>query len=873
MTESLSWEIGQRCGRVWASGAVDGRPFPLPGDRPHYARDRTIDIRHIKLEITLDLEGKRVSGEVHITLAPINDGLTHVEFDAVEMDIDAVRMRSGEPLAFDHSDGRLRLDLGGARRAGEDLTIVVEYSAGPRRGLYFIAPDEGYPDKPVQAWSQGEDEDSRHWFPCYDFPNEMATSEVVVTVAEPYTVISNGELMAVTRGPDGRTHTYHWYQSVPHVAYLISVVAGEFAQITERLDGLPVQYFVPKGREEDGRRVLGNTPDMIRFFSERIGIPYPYAKYAQVTVADFIFGGMENISATTLTDTILHDERAHLDYSADSLVAHELAHQWFGDLLTCRDWAHAWLNEGFATYLEALYKEHHEGIDEFRYHLCQEAQTYFREDARRYRRPIVTNVYREPIDLFDRQSYEKGGWVLHMMRFVLGEELFWKAVRHYAAKHCGTNVTTPDLQRAVEEATGRNLDWFFDQWVFKAGHPQFKVAYEWDDAAGQARLTVNQTQETDGQTPLFRMPVNIAFATGDGNQTFRVQLSEKEQSFYFPLPEKPKMVRFDPGSWLLKTLEFKRPKELLLHQLQHDDDVMGRIDAAKGLAKLGTPEAVGALKTAVLQDPFWGVQAEAAKALGEMKSKAAMHALIECLGVEHPKARRGVVAALGDFRDEPPAHRGGAAAGALERVLSEGDASYYVEAEAARSLGKTKSSRALDALVKALEKDSHNEVIRVRAFEGMAELKEERAIPVAVEWTAYGKPSQARQAAASALGTLGEVASPGQREQVLDRLVELLGDPDLRVRLSAVAALQELKDDKAVPHLERLAERDLDGRVVRRAREAAARIREGKDKGEEVRKLRTDLDKLAEENRELRDRLARLEARLDAAGRSTEEAM
>jgi aminopeptidase N len=837
------------------------RPFALPGDKPHYARDRLVDVRHIKLELAIDPEEKRIEGTCHTTFAPINDGVTHVEYDAAELEIAGVTL-DGNAAPFTYDGARLCIDLGSPRKAGEELTTSVAYAASPRRGLYFVGPDEGYPDKPLQVWSQGQDEDSRHWYPCVDFPNEMATSELLVTVPSPMMAVGNGELAGVSE-VDGR-RTYHWRQSTPHVAYLLSVACADFAEIEERVDGVPLTYYVQKGREDEARRALGRTGEMVRLFNELTGIPYPYAKYAQVCVADFIFGGMENVSATTLTDTVLYDEKAAPDFEpfADGLVAHELAHQWFGDLLTCRDWAHGWLNEGFATYFDALWSEHHFGIDDFRYDMRQNAEIYMRDDASRYRRPIVDNTYNEPIDLFDRQFYEKGACVLHMLRYVLGDELFWKAIRHYAGKHRGGNVTTPDLQRAIEEATGRNLDAFFDQWVYGAGHPALTVAYEYDDKAKQAKLSVKQTQSTEHRTAeVFRTPLDVDFAWEGGNQSFRVELTEREQSFYFPLPEKPKMVRFDPGGWLLKSVDFKRTPDLLTYQLDHDDDVLGRIDAAKALAKLGGKDAVEALKKAVLGDAFWAVQSEAAKALGSMGSDAAMRALLECTGVEHPRARRGVFAGLAEFRDDAPANRGAAAAAALEHIVRDGDASYYAEAEATAAIGKTRSGRAFDALQTQLEKDSHNNVIRARTFEGLGELRDERALPLAIEWSRYGRPMQARMAATACLGKLGAYIE--RKDPVRDRLVELLDDPDLRVRLAAVGALQELADDRAVPALQRLADRDLDGRVVRRCREVVARLREGRDKGEEVKKLREELDKLREESKTLKDRLEKLEAKAE----------
>jgi aminopeptidase N len=844
-------------------GGQAQRPFALPGDQPHYARDRLVDVRHIRLDIAIDPLGKRIEGVARTTFVPINDGVAHVEFDAEELEIADVRIagrRARAPYTYDGH--KLRIELGRGRKAGERITASVRYAASPRRGLYFIAPDDGYPDKPVQVWSQGQDEDSRHWYPCFDFPNEMATSEVIVTVPKPYTAVSNGRLVRVTER--GRRRTFRWRQDQPHVAYLLSVAVGDFAVITERVGRLPLQYYVPKGREADGRRALGRTPRMVRFFSERIGIPYPYAKYAQVVAADFIFGGMENVSATTLTENILHDRRAHGDVrdAADGLVAHELAHQWFGDLLTCRDWAHGWLNEGFATYFDALFAEHDRGVDAFRLEMRRNAEAYLREDAQHYRRPIVSNTYNEPIDLFDRQFYEKGAWVLHMLRFTLGDALFWKAIRHYAAKHRGSNVTTPDLQRAIEEATGRNLDAFFDQWVYGAGHPKLTVAFEWDDKARQAKLTVKQTQSSDhGTAEVFRMPVAVDFAIGRRSEAFRIELTEREQSFYFPLRQKPKLVRFDPGGWLLSTVEFKKSPEMLTYQLKQDDDVLGRMDAAKELGKLATKEAVAALKEAVLRDRFWGVQAEAARALGAAGTEEALDALIDCLGVRDARARRGVVAALGAFRDEPPARRGARAAQALERLLQDGDASYYVEAEAAAAIGKTRSELGFAALERALDKRSHNDVIRARAFEGFAELRDERALSIATEWTQYGRPYQARDGAAACLGRLAGYTPDAGKEAARERLVELLDDPSLRTKLAAIGALATLGDEKAVPALERLAARDLDGRIVRRCKETAARLREGRDKGEEVKKLREELDKLREEQRSLKDRLEKLDAR------------
>ena len=838
------------CGRSYGSSLRQDRgTFALPGDRRHWPSDREVDLKHLRLEIVLDPESKSVSGTASHTFSAINDGLKSVELDAVELRISGVTSATGAALEHSQEEGKLLVKLGAPLNSGEESTINIAYSCTPRRGLYFNAPDDSYPGRPRQVWTQGEDEDSRFWFPCYDSPNQRFTSEVIVTVPREWNTVSNGRLAGVTE--NGSTKTYHWSQEPEHPTYLMSLVAGEYTEIREEQNGTPIAYYSPPGREDDTRRAFDKTPKMMKFFTEKIGTPYPWAKYSQVTVADFIFGGMENTSATTMTDSLLHDQRAHLDFSTDSIVAHELAHQWWGDLLTCRDWSHGWLNEGFATYFDLLFKEHDLGVDEFRYGVYQDARTYLDEDSGSYRRAIVSSVYNQPGDLFDRHLYEKGALVLHMLRSVLGEALFWKAMGHYCRACRGQSVTTEDLQRSIEESTGKNLDWFFHQWVYMGGHPDLKVTYTWDEESSAAQLAVSQTQTPSDLTPLFRAPVDVVFVTSTGSHSHRVTISEAQQTFHFALAEKPVVVSFDPGYWCLKTLEFSRPKEMMIHQLEHDEDVIGRVQAAQDLGKNGSPDCIQALKGAVLNDGFWGVQVEAARALGRTKSDSAMRALIECTAVSHPKARRAVASALGEFKEQ-------AALEALKPLL-ERDDSYFVEAESARAIARTEQPGAFELVSAALGRPSVNEAITVQAFAGLGALRDERAIPLAKEWAAYGRPTRAREAALACLGRLGE----GKRD-VVEFLTDFVDDPWLRARISAIGALQQLKDDRAIPALSRRIEGELDGRVVRRSREAIAAIRRGRDRSEDAKKLREDFEKLEEENRKLKDRLDKLEARAES---------
>ena len=461
----------------------------------------------------------------------------------------------------------------------------------------------------------------------------------------------------------------------------------------------------------------------------------------------------------------------------------------------------------------------------------------------------MQNVYHQPMDIFDRHLYQKGALVLHMLRYLLGDDGFWKSMRHYVETFQRRNVITTDLRRAIEEATGRNLDWFFDQWVYKGGHPAYEVSWSWDAEQRQASVTVKQTQQTDDLSPLFRMPVVLAFHGPWGEQRTRVEVAERETRVHIALPDRPTLVRFDPGNWILKTLNFKKDAPELIEQLRADEDVTGRVRAAGALGKLATLPAVEALARAAREDAFWGVRAEAAKALGEARTPAARAALIDLLNVEHPKVRRAVVEALGEFRAAD-------AAEALRGLLERGDPSYFVEAEAAKALGKTRQSRAFEAIVAALDRPSWNEVIRQHVLEGLGELKDERGLAVALDWTAYGRPSQARVAAVAALEKLGK-----EKDDAVDRLIDLLDDPWFGVRVRAARALGALKAERAASALQRLADRDLDGRAVRTARVALRDIRTAGSRDAETRRLRDRLDALEQENRDLKERLERLEAR------------
>ncbi|MDG6939454.1 MAG: HEAT repeat domain-containing protein [Nitrososphaerota archaeon] len=813
------------------------KAFPVSGSVRHYPPDRPFELQHIALEIRPDFERRRIEGSATLTLRARREGPSSLALDLRDMTVRSVSQKGKGALAFSHTDGRLVVEP--SSRGGEAFDVVVAYEGSPRKGLYFRVPDKDKPDRPTQLWTQGEDEDSRFWFPCIDAPVQKVTSEVTATVPASMTAISNGRLEGVVQ--ERGMKTFHWVQDEPHSVYLVSLVAGEYVEMKEDAGGVPLYYYVYRGREEDAKRSFGETPAIMKFFVERTGMPYPWAKYSQTVVNEFIFGGMENTSCTTLTDTTLHDERAHLDMSSTPLVAHELAHQWFGDLLTCRHWSHAWLNEGFATYFDALYTEESKGRDEFVYTMMGNLDAYVEEMERHYARPIVTNVYETATELFDRHLYQKGSLVLNMVRARLGDEDFWRSMRAYVKDNAFGSVETSDLARAVEKTTGASLDGFFEQWVGRPGHPVLSVTYSSEDGS-VAVVRVQQKQEEEA----FRFQLKVLLRYDSGPETRLLDVTEKDQSFVVPLRSKPLFVTVDPEFELLKTLEFQRPREMMLRQLE-SDGVAGRVQAARGLARDGGLDAVDALKKALGGDPFWGVRAAAAKALADIGTDAALQALLD-VKVEHPKARRAVMASLGRFRKEE-------AAAALSAVLKKGDGSYFVEAESARGLGRTKVAAHYDVLVGALSRPSWQEVVQVGAIDGLAAMGDERALPLVKARTARSLPPQVRQAAAAALGKLG-----AGKQDVYELLVDLLKDPWFRVRSSAADALVELKEVRAIPAIDGAAAAELDGRVKRALREAVNALRSvASSGGQELRQVRDELEKLKEENRALKERVEKLE--------------
>ncbi len=846
------------------------KSFELPGAKPHYNPDRPGQVEHIFLDLNLDIPNQSYTGTCKVALKPITTGINRLSLDAVNLNIQSVEI-DGTPQSFDYDGSKLDIRLETATESGKVIKIAIAYFVEkPQRGLYFITPDDHYPNKPTQVWTQGEDEDSRYWFPCFDYPGQLATSEIRVRVPNSLKAISNGRLVETKE--DGDSTIYHWLQEQVHPTYLMTLAVGDFAEIEDEWQGKPVTYYVEKGREEDARRSMGKTPRMIEFFSEKYGYLYPFPKYAQVCVDDFIFGGMENTSTTLLTDRCLLDERAALDNrNTESLVAHELAHQWFGDLVVIKHWSHAWIKEGMASYSEVMWTQEEYGNQEAAYYRLLEARNYLAEDSSRYRRPIVTHIYREAIELYDRHLYEKGSCVYHMIRAELGDDLFWQAIQTFVRDNAHKTVETIDLLRAIEKASGRNLLFLFDQYVYRGGHPDFKVAYSWDLDSKLAKVTVTQTQVKEGSnTDLFDLKIPISFGyTQEGNptefKTFPVRIYEREQSFYFPLAEKPHFISFDAGNNYLKTVALEYALPELQAQLQFDPDPVSRIYAAIAIAKKGGLEAVKALTKALKSDEFWGVRVEVAKNLADVKLDQAFDGLVASLPDENALVRRAVIEALAHIKTN-------ASYKAIRPFVKDGDPSYYVEAAAARAIGaiasvnldeESKEKKTIKLLNTVLEKKAGwNEVVRSGAISGLSQLKtSSEALDIILQYTKAGVPQALRLAGIRALGTVSAGQNPVNLERILERLDQLSLETFFLIQVSVVVALGQMETIKAAAILKALASQTPDGRVRRMAQEAVQQVQAKVGSEQATMQLREELDQLKKDNQQLLSRLENLEAK------------
>jgi len=756
-------------------------------------RDRSYDVLHYRIEVSFNEAERSVIGKVSTTLVPFPPALQQISFDAEEMNIQSVTLQSGKGLTYAVGAKTLDITLDRPYSYRDTLTVVTQYTCTPHRGLFFIQPDSAYPNTPWQIWTQGEDMDNHFWFPCYDFPNDRATTEVLATVRASYTALSNGKLVKVTEDRKAGTKTFHWKQSKPHVSYLVMLAVGDYAVLKDTVGTLPLEYYVYPGQVADARVCFRETPAVIRFLSQTIGYPYPWEKYAQVLIRDFTVGGMENTSACSLLDhATVFDARQRIDNSATSLIAHELAHQWWGDLVTCKDWRHLWLNEGFASYFDPLYHEHSLGRDEFDYTMYEAQQSGINSDRTVGRKPIVS------IGSYGMNLYPRAASVLHMLRFILGDSLFFRSLHHYITKHQFGVVETNDLKVAIEETTGQNLYWFFDQWIYKAGYPQFSVSYTWSDSTRSVALHVEQTQKCDSLTGIFRTPVDIEIAAEKSSATHRVEINSRDTVFVLPAAENPRIVIFDKGNWLLKEVRFTKADDEWLTQMRDAQNPVDRLTAVRHIGLKSSDEKfIPPLVDRVLHDRFWAVRTEAITMLGLIAGPedstwpAVKTALVAAAGDTHPRVRTAAIALLTDSADATTI-------GTLHNALE--DSSYAVVAQTLRSLAKADPGGSMKIFGAHLGMPSHQDIIASAALDALVRADSSLGIEAAKMCLQYGTPVQLRNVAVWALrrfirsGTVPE-----------STFYPLTADKNINLRRNVVQTLGSIGTTITLPVLESIA--------------------------------------------------------------------
>ncbi len=850
----MSWVITFATAIVAFAAPDEGR------DPAKYPPDVTVDFRHIRLELDFDDPASRsFEGRATYTIRAVRPDVSRLTLDAVDLYIDGVQSGASDDAAilrFEHDGQRLTVHFAQPLPVDTDTTLSIAYRCvDPREGMIFAVPDAGYPDRPLVVHTQSETEFARYWYPCLDSPAERMTSETIVTVPNGLTVIGNGAL--ISRDESGGTTCWHHRLDVPHVNYLLSLVIGPFEVHTDQWRSVPVEYFYAAGREDEALNTYVQTPEMMEDFSTLLGVDYPYPKYSQVNVPLFQFGGMENISATTMAESAMLDDRALLDGDLDGLVAHELAHQWFGDLITCRSWDHIWLNEGFATFVETMWTEHADGRDAYDVETWHRINGVAAADATDAGKPLVYRDYPyafEPFFHKSGQAYGKGAAILHMLRRELDDELFWRAIRAYVEQFRERVAETEDFRLVIERVSGRSFEQFFRQWCYRPGVPKLNVKQRWLDDESLAEVTVTQTQPISAQTPAFVLPIDLLFVVNGTNIRRAMTIDGKESVWRGRLDDRPSAFYPDPDGSVLAVIEVDQSEREWIDQLASGPTIVTRLRAANELRSEKTQESVDALHEC-LRDraTLWSLANVCAESLGAMDTPAARDGLLAALDdpqtLFDARLRKAAVEALGRYHTREVAE--------LLTRYARSDEAYGVEAAATTALGAMTQFHAHHVLAANAEKDSYNDQIRRAAINALAAQHAPAGIVVATKYAAYGGDDRTRPEAIRALGRLGHHET--RTDAVRRTLTELTRDPQYRSRHAALEALADLGGAEAASVLRGVANGGAEPGTRDVARKALERVGQPSPESARVVALRKHVQRLREGMEKLEDRVRELE--------------
>jgi len=842
-------------GHAWLAAGVDSAEFLK------YAPSREIDILHLTLDVTPDFKARTVSGQATLRFKPIAKPCLELKLDGVDLLVSGVTSTE-KVLGWQATDKRVIVTFAEAIPADRETSVTITYSATPQKGLYFRTPEMGYPAGDSHIWTQGEPLEARHWFPSFDAPNEKFTSEITCRVVEGMVVLSNGKKMSEQKDAATGLVAVRWLQDKPHVNYLIALCAGYFKKVEDTYRDIPMAFWTPASQVAQAQNSFRDTKDMMAFFEKEIGVPYPWARYDQVCVEDFGWGGMENTTLTILNDRTLFTDATENLRDSTGLVAHELAHQWFGDYVTCKDWSHLWLNEGFATYYDALYAGHKHGRDMFLYQMLSNAKGVLNQanDTN----AMVRRDFNNPEEQFGFHAYPKGSWILHMLRSQLGEDLYRRCVKTYLERHAFGNVVTEDLNKVIEELSGRSFDRFFNQYVYHAHHPELTVNYSWDERTKLAKLSIQQVQKLSDDVLLFTVPLPVRFKAKSGAVVERIlEVKDKAEDFYVPLPEAPEVVRIDPNLTLLAKITFNPPTAMLHAMLADKDDMPGRLLAVEQLS--GKKDALGKLKDVLNNDAFYGVRLAAAQSIRAMQTDEALEALIASVKQSDARVRREVVQAVGGFYRE-------SSYAAAKQILKE-EKNPDIQTEALRSLGSYSKPEVRDEILKALGSTSYRNTLADAAINAIRAQADASYIPTLLTVLQNKESSFTTAGYARALETLARLArNESNKDAVRELLLKHMNSPKQRVQLAAIGALGTLEDTKAIAPLEKLMAAPKESRLRTAAESAHKALLDTRKPAAEAGALRNEVLTLQRENRDLRKDLDDLKKKVDALNAKPAEA-
>jgi aminopeptidase N len=798
---------------------------------PLDATTRDFDQLHLIVRVTPHVEEGTVDSETTIRFASMASSLKVLRLHCQETSVISAKDGEGTPLEFSLADNILSITLAKSVVRDAQAEVTIRSRSKPTAGLYFHAPSKTCPDMPLEMYSQGEGDDNRRWFPCYDEPDDRATCEVFVTIAADLKSISNGVLVESKPLDDGKRREDHWKLDQRIPTYLVSLIVGKFTTLTDTWKDVPLEYNGQVGRDEEIKQGFSATKAIMDFFSEYTGRHFPYPRYAQTTVWDFVFGGMENAGATTMNMRLLHPAEVRPNYSPDGLVAHEMAHQWFGDLLTCKTFDHIWLNEGFATYFTDLFFEHRDGPDQFALERFFQNRGYFDANKNPETLGLTASPRGDlPLELHGGKQYNRGAAILHQLRIELGDDLFRKSMARWVKDYEDKAVVSEDLRHAIEVEAGTSLKWFFDEWVYGAGYPVLAVSYSIESVTTPApdgkssttgkvaHVTIDQTQAAgSGQTETFRITVPYRFGAGDGAVRGRFDVRRRHQVFDVPLAPvgDGAFLRVGDGGGTFARCKVNQGLDAWRAALAHDTDPAGRIEAAEALADWpdgGFP----ALAAALAADKVYAVRTACAKTMAPLvRTTEQAAALAVGLKDADARVREATVEAMGGLTRD--------IAGAFATEAAKKDPNPYVRSAAAIAVGRLHAEGAFETLQELLAVHSHREIVKKGAFDGLTALGDPRALPLAAAALPYnycqGDHHGMRQAALNCL-----VALAPDTPETHTAIVERLDDEFYRMRSWAAEAAGKLLIRSAKARLEQMAANDPDGGAKAAAKTALDKL-------------------------------------------------